>query len=100
MRTFSGARPDLRTESKCEENLTRTVLKLFENESRLFPGTDSRSWAMHLQTFIELAKTHEVRNSETLLQLIRWDLGPGAKMGWDEFKSEPNHAWMGFLRLM
>ena len=76
------------------------MLKLFENESRLFTGTDSRSWAMHLETFIELAETHEVRNTETLLQLIRWTLGPGHKMVWDKFKSKPNHTWIGFLRLM
>ena len=54
-------------ESKCKENLTITVLKLFENESRLFNGTYSRSWAMNIQKFIELAENHELRYAETLL---------------------------------
>ena len=72
VRNIYGALPDLRMESKCKENLTRTVLKFFEKECRLFTGTHSRSWAMHLETFIELAETLEVRNNETLLQLIRW----------------------------
>ena len=76
------------------------MLKFFENGSRLFTGTDSRSWAMHPETFIELAETHGVRNAEALIQLICWNLSPGPKMVWDEFKSEPNHAWIGFLRLM
>ena len=56
----------------------------------------SRSWAMHLQAFTELAETYEVRNAETLLQLIRWTLGSGPNMVWDKFKSEPNHTWTGF----
>ena len=90
MRKFHGARPDLRMKSKSKENLTRTVLKFFEKEFKLFTRTDSRSWAMHLETFIELAETHEVRNNETLLQLFRWTLGPGPKMVWDKFKSEPS----------
>ena len=47
--------------SKFKENLTRTLLKLFENESKLFTGTDSRSWDMQLKTFIELAETHEAQ---------------------------------------
>ena len=75
-------------------------MKLYEKESSQFTGTDSRSWAIHLQTFIELAETHEVRNPETLLQLIRWTLGPGPKMVWDRFKLEPDHTWEGFLRMM
>ena len=49
---------------------------------------------------MELAETHEVRNPETLLQLIRWTLGPGPKMVLDKFKFGPNHTWHGFLRLM
>ena len=49
---ISRARPDLIKEFKCKEKLTIAVLKLFETGSGLFSGTDSRSWAMRLQTFI------------------------------------------------
>ena len=92
-------------ESKWKENLTRTMLKLFENESRLFTGTDSDSWAMHIQAFIELSETHDAQNSETLLKFIRPTVGPWPKMVWDkfefefEFEFESNHTWIGFSRL-
>ena len=79
-------------ESRSKENLAKTVFKIYEKEFSQFAGIDSRLWAIHLQTFVELAETHEVRNPETLLQLIRWTLGPGPKMVLDKFKSEPNHT--------
>ena len=75
-------------------------MRLFEKESSQFPGTGSRSWAIHLQTFTELAETHEARNPETLLQLVRWTLGPEPKMVWGGFKLKPDHTGNGFLRLM
>ena len=84
--------------SKCKENLTKNLLKLFENESKLFTETESRSWSMHLQPIIELAENHEVRNTETIIELIRWTLGPGLMMVRDKFKSEPDHTRIGFLR--
>ena len=74
------------------------MLKVFKNKSGLFTETDSRAWSMHLQTSIELAGTHEVRNTETILELIRWTLGPGLMMVRDKFKSEPIHTRIGFLR--
>ena len=86
-------------ESICEKNLTTTVLKLFENESRLFGGTDSCSWTMHFQKFIELVATHEVQNNETSLQLILRTLGPGPIVIWDDFEPEPKHTWIEFLKL-
>ena len=97
-RNISGVRTGLRIEPKWEKNLTRTLLQLFENESRRFTGTDRSSKAMHLRTFIELGGTHEGRKTETILKLVSWTQGPGPKMVWDKFKSEPSHTWIGFLR--
>ena len=56
-------------ESRSKANLAKILLKLFEKESSKFTGTGNRSWGIELQTFIELAETHKVRNPETLLNL-------------------------------
>ena len=53
------------------------MLKLFENESTLVTGTDSRFWGMPLQSFIELAETREIRDTEMMLQLIHRTIGSG-----------------------
>ena len=47
-----------------------------------------------------VSETHEVQDTETLLQVMRWTLGPRPKMIWDRFKLEHDNTWGRFLRLM
>ena len=67
----------VQNESRSKENLAKTLLKLQEKEFSRFTETDSRSWAIHLQKFIELAETHEVRNPATYTM----DFGPRTQNG-------------------
>lgn len=82
-----------------EDNIVFDVCKAILNSVEL-PTVDS-----HLdnrQYLLELLISWDSWSLKcwTLIQIIRWSLDSGPKMVWAKSKSEPNHTWIVFLRIM
>lgn len=60
----------------------------------------NKSWALHIDNYVELSEAFESDNPIAMLQVVQWTKSDGSKKTWHVYHETDDSNWDGFKALM